>query len=160
MTEEVAGFTKKQREFFLDAYGHQCAFHWKQNGKWIRCKNTKRLEVHHIYPRGWCRVNMSRRFPVNGIQQGIVLCRHHHWWVHPDMSPAMQEYRRGNKQAIKQMMERRKELNQKGKPYWNTQWDLLFLRLNKRFVGRYTQRTKRKYPQNGNRYANGRVRKR
>lgn len=152
--EEVVGFNPKQREFFLNAYGHRCAFHWKENGKWVRCKNTRNLQIHHIYPRGWCKLNMRRSFPVNGANQGICLCTSHHWRVHPDMLPASKAYKRGDKLAYESMMETRRKLNSDGIPYWNTTWDLQFLRINKRFVGRYL--SKNKYPKNGSRGLNGR----
>lgn len=156
MAELVAGFTKKQREFFLEAFGHRCAFHWKVNGRWVRCQNTRQLEVHHIYPRGWCKENMGINFHVNGSEQGIVLCRHHHWQVHPDMIPASVLYREGNKKAYEDMMSVRKNKNRNGIPYWDTKWDLLFIRLNRKFVGKYTAKNRVKYPNGVSRGLNGR----
>lgn len=156
MQDTVVGFTQKQRRFFLDAFNNRCGFHTKANGVWLRCVNTTELEVHHIVPRGWCKLNMRKSFAVNGIRQGIPLCRYHHHQVHPDMKPALKAYREGNKQAFEQMMERRKRLNEQGRPYWNTEWDLLFIRLNLRFVGKFTAKFKQKYPINGRCGLNGR----
>lgn len=161
--EEVAGFTKKQRQFFLDVYGHQCAFHWKVNGRWVRCKNTRNLQIHHIVPRGWCRENMNRRFPTNGAGNGIALCPHHHvgpQGVHPDTYEAKIAYREGNRKAYEVMMAKRREMNKDGRPYWDTTWDMMFARLNKRFVSKYLHKNPGvKYPINGNRYTNGRIRR-
>lgn len=143
----VVGFSLKQRRFFHDVYGNRCAFYSKQNGNWIRCKNTTYLQVHHIVPRGWARVNLNPRFPVNGISNGICLCQSCHEKVHPDVPVARYHYRFGRKDAFMQMMNIRKTLNYEGVPYWETKWDLMFIRLNKRFVGRFTASNKgRKYP--------------
>lgn len=160
MTEEVVGFSSSQRAWFLEAYGHRCAFYSKIRGKWLRCRNTDRLQLHHIYPRGFYRENMHPDFNVNGSQNGIILCEDHHvgkFGVHPDTYRARLAYRGGDKNAFNEMMDIRKELNKAGIPYWNTCYDLMFIRTNQRFVGRYHAK-KFKYPSNGNRGLNGRLR--
>lgn len=157
MADEVVGFTDKQRKYFHTVYANQCAFHTKVNGYWTRCTNTSRLEVHHIIPRGWARMNMPHSFEVNGVENGITLCKHHHEMVHPDVPVARELHRNGNKAAFAEMMATRKELNEQGVPYWNTQWDLMFLRLNKRFVSKFNERVHNPYPRHKIRGLNGRV---
>jgi len=43
--------------------------------------------------------------------------------IHEDNIVALQEYRKGNKQAFKEMVEKRNALAEEGIPYWNTDHD-------------------------------------
>ena len=156
--EEVIGFSRNQRKWILNAFGNQCGFHSKVNGKWVRCKAKRKLQVHHIHPRGWCRVNMRPTFNVNGMHNAIPLCVTHHEMVHPDVIKARASYRQGNKNAFAEMSGIRAKLNWQGIPYWDTTWDLMFLRVNARFIGKYTASNKaNKYPGHKIRGLNGRV---
>ena len=158
MTEEVVGFTEKQRNWFKKRDGNQCMFHYFENGKWKRCCVTAKLQVHHILPRGWCRLHMPHSFQVNGSMNGICICKYHHVGkgsVHPDTYEALIAYQQGNKQSFKEMVDKRKELNEQGIPYWNTSFDWQFMRLVKRHTARYTKIEP--YPVNGNRGNTGRI---
>lgn len=161
--EEVAGFTQKQRRYFLERDNNRCMFHQKIGGKWVRCSETRNLQIHHIVPRGWARENMGLDFPVNSPENGITLCRKHHvgWGmghqfrtcVHTDNESARISYSRGNKKAYHEMMDVRVGKCRKGVPYWNTEFDWQFMRMAKT----QTEKFNKPFPQNGNRYANGRV---
>lgn len=157
MAEEVVGFTDKQRQWFLERDGHRCQFHYFA-GRWIRCAAKTNLQVHHIIPRGWSRRHLPPSFQVNGSLNGITLCEKHHvsqGSVHPDTFKANQEYRRGDKQSYVNMMERRRDFNNRGEPYWCTKWDWMFNRIARKQTGRYSRI--KPYPTNGNRGNNGRV---
>ena len=52
--------------------------------------------------------------------------------IHPDNQDALNKYRNGNDDAFSEMKERRHELNSRGIPYWQTNWDWLFYRIVKR----------------------------
>lgn len=155
--EEVVGFTKKQREWFIER-DKQCQMFFYLNGKWKQCPNKTNLQVHHIIPRGWSKKHMPVNFPVNGSMNGICLCKSCHVGingVHPDTYEASLEYRKGDKQAYDKMREKRRTLNNKGIPYWNTQHDWLF---NRRVKKNNLRMLKvRSYPMNGNRGNNGRI---
>lgn len=158
MSEEVVGFTAKQRRWFLERDEHQCQFRYFRNGKWVRCRATRGLQIHHIIPRGWSKVHMPKHFPVNGSLNGITLCARHHVGrdsVHPDTHEAKMQYNRGNKNSFKDMMDKRKRKNQRGIPYWNTQWDWMFTRIVKKQTARFAR--VKPYPENGNRGNNGRL---
>lgn len=134
MNEKANGFTKAQRQFFLDADGYRCQFHYVgDDGKWHRCRNTTELQIHHVVPRGFASMHYPQDFPINGPCQGITLCAMHHCLspdsVHPDTFVAHNAYREGDKDAYKKMMEKRYELNRQGIPYWNTRYDLMFVRI-------------------------------
>lgn len=163
--EEVAGFTKKQREWFLQRDGHRCMFRWKNaSGNWVRCAETVGLQIHHIVPRGWARENLGLEFEVNSPYNGITLCKVHHvGWkmgrdfqncVHTDNETARLAFKHGNRSAYRQMHDYRVGLCRKGNPYWNTRFDWMFNGMAKK----HTDNFKVPYPQNGNRYMNGRVR--
>lgn len=158
---KVTGFTKKQRNWFLERDQWQCMFHEYSNrkGKWLRCRHVKWLQVHHIIPRGWAAMHLPPDFPINGSTNGIVLCSQHHVGnasVHPDTWEAKEKYRGGNKKAYTEMAEARAELNHTGKPYWNTVWDWMFTRLARKRTASFSK--KKKYPENRNRGLTGRRR--
>lgn len=137
---EVKGYTKRQRAWFMRVYGNQCCFHEKRNGIWLRCGQENNLELHHIYPRGWWSTNMKKDFEINGKDNGIMLCRKHHRIVHPDVTEALRNYHKGLGEVFGQMKKKRFDLCERGIPYWNTIYDLMFLRLNVRFVNAYIAR--------------------
>ncbi|MBU4332653.1 HNH endonuclease [Patescibacteria group bacterium] len=100
-------------------------FYELHNGRWTRCKATKPLHLHHIIPRGWSShySNLGEKFKVNGPDNGIILCAHHHWVIHPDMPPCFRSDREGNKDAFQLMFEARERRCLRGDPYWETKYD-------------------------------------
>lgn len=163
--EEVAGFTEKQRKWFLGRDGNRCMFRWKgANGQWVRCKHTDHLQIHHIVPRGWARENLGLDFEVNSPYNGITLCRLHHvgWLmganfadcVHTDNEIARLSFGKGNKQAYHEMHNTRVSLCKTGTPYWNTKFDWMFAGMAKKQTNAFNK----PYPENGNRSMNGRIR--
>lgn len=163
----VVGFTNNQRAWILKRDQNRCQFHRNVGGVWVRCRNRKNLQVHHIIPRGWAARHLPNHFPINGPNNGITLCDAHHvgdvdyydedFVVHPDTTVAKQSYRQGNKQAYKEMMDNRKKLNESGMPYWNTRWDWMFTRIARKQTSKYLrQNPDDKYPTNGRRGNTGR----
>ena len=112
--QEVAGFTQKQRLWFLERDGNRCMWYDKILGVWVRCKGNTELQIHHIVPRGWARENMGLDFPVNSSDNGITLCRKHHvgWYmghqykncVHTDNEATRIAYSNGDKSAYQKMI--------------------------------------------------------
>lgn len=160
--DKAVGFTPKQRRWFLKRDGNRCMFRTFDGEKWVRCKNTKNLQVHHIIPRGWSSMHMPKNFPINGPENGVCLCPMHHvgdenidpmFVVHPDTMEAKAVYRSGNKKAYALMGEQREILNKQGVPYWNTTFDWMFHRLVKRandlFIVKYQYPNHAKYGQSG-----------
>lgn len=137
--KKVPGFTKKQKDWCHERDGHQCSFFTLRNGIWQRCHKKSNLEVHHVLPRGWWDEHSTRTWDVNSKQNCLLLCDGHHrgynatfsdtYVIHPDCRTALSEYRKGNKEAFDGMIDWRKELCQRGIPYWNTQFDWLFHRI-------------------------------
>lgn len=165
--EEVVGFTQNQRNWFLSRSAisnkgvPRCeAYHFNIfKMKWERCSATRNLQVHHIVPRGWARKHMPKSFMLNGSMNGIVLCGDScHCGkngVHPDTYEALQKYRKGNKNAFKEMMDERRIKNNKGIPYWNTRWDMQFARICRKATLKFIRANP--YPANGNRGNTGRL---
>ena len=90
----------------------------------------RKLQVHHINPFG----NGGTNDPENLIT--LYQCEHvgkkcdgtlvehgESFVVHPDMVKGFQEYRKGNSNAINEVMERRKPLKEHGEIYWATDHD-------------------------------------
>lgn len=155
---EIVGFTQNQRKWFLDRDEHRCQFHSFNGIKWVRCKHTNNLQVHHIVPRGWAGMHLPHNFQLNGSMNGITLCEEHHvgkFSVHPDTFVARVKYNSGNKNAYREMMDERKAKNLKGTPYWDTRWDWMFNRVARKATLKFAR--VRPYPVNGNRSNTGRV---
>lgn len=162
--EEVVGFSPKQREWALMRDDRRCSFQIPFLGFWRRCKNTHELQAHHITPRGYAKRHYPKDFPVNGANNIIILCRSHHCafmadgdyklTVHPDVEEARLAYPR-NKNSYKEMMDKRRYLNERGLPYWNTTWDSMF----HRWVQKHNISFLRDhpYPDNGTRGITGRL---
>lgn len=96
----------------------------------IKDKGKRKLQVHHVNPNG----NGGSNEPENLIT--VYECEHtgkmcdgtladpnKKFVIHPDMLRGFFEYRKGNKKAIQQVMERRKPLKEKKEVYWNTDHD-------------------------------------
>ena len=153
----IVGFTQGQRDWFHERDGHRCQFRWFNGIKWVQCKNTTKLQVHHIVPRGWAGKHLPSNFQLNGSMNGILLCTEHHVGrngVHPDTFQANLNYRKGDKQAYEEMMSARKKLNLRGEPYWETKWDWQFQRTARKNTLRFIRA--HPYPENGNRGNSGR----
>lgn len=143
---KVVGATAKQRSWVLARDNGRCQFRIYNNGRWTPCTmKYKALHVHHIVPRGWYAYHFGFNkawddpHNVNGPFNLITLCDLHHvgynqpigyeHCVHPDNIIALQSYRKGDKDAYKKMLEKRKVLTEKGIPYWITGWDWAFKRI-------------------------------
>ena len=162
--DTVPGFTARQRQWFIGRDNNQCTFHIWKSGVWVRCKNTPKqisLDVHHIVPRGWSLYHLGKGFAVNGPMNGITLCKIHHrgyqfgdgtYIIHPDTEVARLSYAT-NKDSFNKMTEDRRLLNEKGIPYWNTNWDWMFQRWVKRHTLSYI--VGHPYPDNQRRSRNG-----
>lgn len=165
--EEVVGFTKNQKTWFLARSASsnngvpRCeAYHFNVfRFRWERCASTKNLEIHHCIPRGWSRLHMPLSFQLNGSMNGIVLCRDGcHCGkngVHPDTYEARMQYRDGDSDAFNKMMRKRKALNLKGVPYWDTKYDWMFARIVRKATLKFIRANP--YPANGNRGNTGRL---
>lgn len=155
--EKANGFTQAQRQWFLARDGNRCQFHSVgPDGKWHRCKATSGLQIHHLIPRGWASRHYPHGFPLNGPANGLCLCEFHHIGkgsVHHDAYEAKLAYAAGDKQAFQKMMDVRYDLNARGIPYWNTQWDMMFNRIiqkaNVSFLRRNPYPDKGKYGRTG-----------
>ena len=133
-------FTPKQRQWILERDGKRCMFHWKVNGKWVRCENTKNLEVHHIIPSVWVEVNLpdwDHDRPTNAV----TLCREHHRMgkvcVHPSHFKAQQMYRKDNDSFGKAQKQAR-EFSERGEPYWESIWDWMWFKIARKQTAKFS----------------------
>lgn len=126
------GLGKFQRSWVLARDDYKCQ-HFEYNTifkEWWQCKNTKDLHVHHIYPVRWLRYHFCWVDP-HRPHNLITLCKEHHLGasgVHPEMARALERYREGDKLAFDDMVAIHRELTEEGVVYWNTAWDLMYLR--------------------------------
>ena len=164
MSEEVVGFSERQRSWFLLRDGGRCAFYIPFLGFWRRCRNTRDLQIHHVVARGYAKRHYPTDFPVNGANQGVSLCKSHHcgyladgdyrFVVHPDVEEARLDFAT-NKNSYKEMRDKRRILNESGIPYWETRWDFMF----QRYIQKHNIQFLRDhpYPDNGTRGVTGRL---
>ena len=146
-------FTEKQREWFHERDGGKCMFHERKfrKGKWVwvRCNSTKKLAVHHVVPARWAKAHLpgwNKDIPTNGI----VLCRKHHCWVHPDLVEAFAQYHNDPK-SFEKMLERRDLLVLKGEIYWVADWDWMLRRLAQKNTFRFRRKGGPAFPKKGKR---------
>lgn len=158
------GFTEAQKRWFRERDGYRCQMHWVENGRWVRCKNTD-VQIHHIIPRGWASMHYPVGFPVNGMNNGICICASCHVGknigitnpphvIHIDNIIAENAYRKGDKNAYKKMFEQRLRLSEKGIPYWQTQFDMMLMRIVQKENGRFSR--VKPYPKHRKYGVNGR----
>lgn len=102
-------------------------------------------EVHHIWPKR-AFTSQTRNDPHTQWNL-ILLCRYHHWKIHPDMANAFKEKHKGNPNALEELFERRQQSLNNGNPYWVTTWDeilkIIAAQRTKRFL---SQNPSLKYP--------------
>lgn len=95
------------------------------NVVWSIC-GSEGEETHHIWPK------RSLVFETGSNPHTewnlILLCRYHHWMIHPDIAAALREKAMGNQNALEELFERRRQLLREGKPYWETTWDSMLKR--------------------------------
>lgn len=133
-------FTKRQRDWILKRDNDTSQMrHYSEEKGW-HCKNPSTCkgcggegcprEVHHINPQG----NGGKDNPKNGIVlfrcehvgkdgKGKLVNTEEEFVVHPDNMKALDEYRRGNKDAYKQLLDERAEKTKRGEKYWSTDHD-------------------------------------
>lgn len=79
-------------------------------------------EIHHIWPKR-ALLYLTGENPHTETNL-ILLCRYHHWKIHPDIAEALRARKVvGKEEALKEMFESRIRLLADGKPYWTTTWD-------------------------------------
>lgn len=132
--------TKRQREWILRRdndtsqmrhYSEEKGWHCKDPSTCSGCdsKGCPR-EVHHINPQGNGGVNrpqnlitLQRCEHTGKTGKGGIVDIEKEFVVHPDNIQALNEYRRGNKDAYKQLIENRQEQTRRGEKYWNDDHD-------------------------------------
>lgn len=150
MPAELA-FTTKQRQWWLRVYTNgqgkpQCAFPmYDEERGFYRCGVTgeKNLEIHHITPTGWIRIQKPWSDP-NAIDfeeghLGIALCDYHHdRIIHPDIGAAFDNYKK-DKGIFKRTIERHNELAREGIIFWDNDYDEFLIETAEAAVRSYCQ---------------------
>lgn len=130
--------SQKKKILERDEYTSQMQHYSEKGGFQKGCKDCpvakkglkRKLNVHHINPNG----NGGSNDPQNLIT--VFECEHtgkmcdgklvdpnKKFVIHPDMLRGFFEYRKGNKKAIQEVMDRRRPLKENGEIYWNTDHD-------------------------------------
>ena len=142
---EFGQFSQKQKEWLrrrdTDAGLVRCQFQgFNKRGEWVQCpmdeerlRGVSYLHAHHIIPAGWFRTHFAglsddpAEKTENHPENGIILCRtiHHNGpkGIHPDYAHALSLYRRGNKDAFKNVAMLHGKLELEEIPYWNSSYD-------------------------------------
>lgn len=124
-------FSAKQRAWFRERDNNECqgcrmGLHHSRDctGSPDLPEEKRKLQVHHVIPQRYAnRIGMETAdFPENGITLGASF---HQEDIHPDMKDALGRYRRGDREAFKQVGPARDELLSRGEIYWNDEHDRL-----------------------------------
>jgi len=70
--------TKKQRDWVRKRNGNRCVHCWydEDKGGWVRCKEHRGLQVHHIRPQGWSDKHLEN--DPDRPHNLVTLCEQHH----------------------------------------------------------------------------------
>lgn len=155
--ERKRGFARAQRSWIKRAYEavlgtSACVFPVWNGEEYVYC-GEKKVEIHHIKPRGWCiRVlNIDPNVPQNGAP----LCAEHHRLgqrdkpltrkeqdvIHLDAAWANRNYSgTDHPTSYGRAFEQRFGLCSKGVPYWYELWDQYLAELAEDIIATYALR--------------------
>lgn len=124
IVEMTFSFTQRQRQWYLRVFDDQCHFpKFSRDGEISVCGRSDYLEVHHVTPDGWTRVQNPSQDPNETV--GIVLCKSHHQGVlHPDIQEARDNYR-NDQQSFAKAIAKHREAAERGEVFWNDEWDTI-----------------------------------
>jgi len=90
-----------------------------------KCCSTHRLEVHHITAKGYANYKLHwREKKINGPDNGITLCRHHHLGrIHAEMELVGNFMYRFSEDSYEKLIQWHRVLTAAGEKYWWTYWD-------------------------------------
>ena len=156
--EKKIGFTGRQREFIRRAYEEVLGFAgcvfpvWDETeGEYRYCRERK-VEIHHIKPRGWC-IRVLQIDP-NVPENGAPLCAEHHRVgqrdkpitrkdqdvIHLDAVFALRYYKGTQKPTtFDRVFDQRKRLTDKLTKYWFDLWDTYLSELASDVMALYAQ---------------------
>ena len=119
----AVALTSRERLSILERDDFKCQFPmYSERRGWHICgygskSNSTNLHCHHL--------ETQRNGGNNDPRNLLILCKMHHTHViHPDVWEATQAYRAGNKDAFKEMIEKREQIIADGEIYWNDSWDI------------------------------------
>lgn len=129
-------FGKRQRAWFLRRDEYRCQD--PECNDRVR-PDGKGLHVHHILAAGWFKRfflglsddphEQTENFPENGITLGAN-CHHNSYvGVHPDYAKALDEYRKGDREAFKKVACKHGHKENNAEIYWNTSKTTLYDRV-------------------------------
>lgn len=139
--------TAKQREWVIDRDNNDC------QGRTVmmshRCLHDE-LQVHHIQPQLHSYENGAAEVDVDSPENLITLCSVAHVdsrgdnpnAIHNDQYAVKCEYREGNKNAFKDMQDRRAQLMRQGQQYWNSHFDRGMLAYAKDATRKFVQKNR------------------
>lgn len=142
-------YTQNQKLWIRAAFDNQCAaFNVGMKGE-----HRGGLEVHHRLPQLYAYQLLGlTEEQVDSPTNGLPFCENHHVKgdhadvIHPDQQAALEDFRRGNKEAFQELQHQRQEAVKEGKPYWNTKWDSAMAAFNAFKVREYAKKTKLPFP--------------
>lgn len=133
-----AGFTHRQRQWYLRAFDNQCWFPTSvYDGKLVPCGVSDKLEVHHITPASMTIAQEPWQDPNETL--GIPLCQFHHQRiVHPDVGMARDLYQYDTN-SFKKAIAKHVEAAERSEVFWCDEYDEALRAIATSVILRYTQ---------------------
>jgi hypothetical protein len=149
LNKEQPGLTKKQREWILRRDDNKCQFVELYLNPPAVCHKSRKLQVHHISPRGWSYEHLGwTAEQVNDPNNLITLCEVCHLHrIHPDYYYISRKMFFYTNQSYAIVDGWHKGLTKAGVPYWITIWDETLKRIAQFRTRQYQNEHKEdKYP--------------
>jgi len=121
----IAGFSSKQRDWFMRRDDAECQFIVIDRGEPHKCGAINHLHLHHIRPRYWAYMHL--KLPdekVNDALNGLIICsKHHTELIHADFGIVARQNYKYTDMSFKNEAEKHRALTRAGIPYWFTAFD-------------------------------------
>jgi len=139
-------FTEEQKRWFHLRDQERCQFPiWNPKTKrWRICGSLEKLQVHHLQPQRFTLATQGKT--IDTATNGLLICLTHHKKIHPDLEVAFNLYHL-NKESFKEMSVSRDQRVNQGEIYWNSQWDLMMVRISEKNTFTFKKRGGYRYPQ-------------
>jgi len=138
-------YSLEQKKWFHHRDQDRCQFPiWdSKRRQWRICGSTVELQVHHIIPQRFSIA--TRGCTLDIATNGILICLECHKKIHKDLAQAFNAYH-ADQHSFSKMIHRRDERMKRGEIYWDSQYDLMLLRIAEKNTFTFKRRGGYKFP--------------
>lgn len=141
-------FSIGQKHWLRQALGNKCAA--EEIG--MKGKHGGGLELHHRVPQLYAYTLLGlTEEQVDSPYNAALICHEHHVGettdvIHPDQRYALEDFRKGNKDAFRVLQDMRRNQVEVGEEYWDTTWDTRMAAYNTNRINSFVKKFKLPFP--------------